>query len=109
MKEDGEPMFTLTAQDRHGVAVGGCYTNGNQAYNRPIMKGCARAIVSQGGNGVVIKEGEIMKVGNYSPSGHNASTVVNPNGVAPTVMENHGTVTAVVVDETETNKNASKI
>ena len=23
MKDDGEPMFTLTAQDRHGVAVGG--------------------------------------------------------------------------------------
>lgn len=75
-KQPGEPMFTLTAQDKHGVAIEG---------------------------------GQIMKIGNYSPSGHNASTVVNPNGVAPTVMENHGTVTAVVVDETETNKNASKI
>ena len=38
--------------------------------------------------GVVVK-------GNYSPSGHNASRVVDENGIAPTVMENHGTVTAV--------------
>lgn len=38
----------------------------------------------------------IIKLGNYSPSGHNASTIVDPEGVAPTVMENHGTVTAVI-------------
>lgn len=56
MKNEGEPMFTLTAQDRHGVAIGGCYTNGNQAYNRPIMKDTARAIVAQGSSGVVIDE-----------------------------------------------------
>ena len=39
---------------------------------------------------------EIIKVGNYSPSGHNASSVVSGEGLAPTVMENHGTVTAVM-------------
>lgn len=39
---------------------------------------------------------DIVKVGNYSPSGHNASSVVSPDGIAPTVMENHGTVTAVI-------------
>ncbi|HEY8390794.1 MAG TPA: DNA (cytosine-5-)-methyltransferase, partial [Clostridia bacterium] len=40
--------------------------------------------------GVVVK-------GNYSPSGHNASRIVDINGIAPTVMENHGTVTAIAV------------
>lgn len=35
-------------------------------------------------------------LGNYSPSGHNASRIVDNNGIAPTVMENHGTVTATV-------------
>lgn len=37
----------------------------------------------------------IKKVGNYSKSRHNASAIVNPEGIAPTCMENHGTVTAV--------------
>ena len=37
--------------------------------------------------------------GNYSPSGHDASRIVDENGVAPTVKENHGTVTAVAREE----------
>lgn len=40
--------------------------------------------------------GEINVVGNYSPSGHEASRIVHPDGVSPTVKENHGTVTATV-------------
>lgn len=36
----------------------------------------------------------IEVIGNYMPSGHDASRVVNSNGLAPTVKENHGTVTA---------------
>lgn len=39
---------------------------------------------------------KINKIGNYSPSGHNASSIVDTEGVAPAVMENHGTVTAIV-------------
>lgn len=38
----------------------------------------------------------VVVLGNYSPSGHNASRIVDNNGIAPTVMENHGTVTATV-------------
>lgn len=45
--------------------------------------------------------GVVVRVGNYSPSGHNASTIVSGNGIAPTVMENHGTVTAVVENNEE--------
>lgn len=41
--------------------------------------------------------GVVVKCGNYSPSGHNASSIVDPNGLAPTVMENHGTVTAIAI------------
>ena len=33
------------------------------------------------------------------PSGHNAGRVVDPIGIAPTVMENHGKVTAIIEDE----------
>lgn len=40
-------------------------------------------------------EPKIIKKGNYSTSNHNASSIVSGEGIAPTVMENHGTVTAV--------------
>ena len=40
---------------------------------------------------------EVIKVGNYHKSGHNASSIVDPQGIAPTVMENLGTVTAVII------------
>ena len=36
----------------------------------------------------------VVVLGNYSPSNHNASRIVDSGGLAPTVMENHGTVTA---------------
>lgn len=36
-------------------------------------------------------------IGNYSPSNHDASRIVSSDGIAPTVKENHGTVTATNV------------
>ena len=39
---------------------------------------------------------KIITLGNYMPSGHSASKIVDSNGITPTVMENHGTVTATV-------------
>lgn len=47
--------------------------------------------------GVCVKEEpKVIVKGNYSPSNHNASRIIEPNGIAPTVMENHGTITAIV-------------
>ena len=43
-----------------------------------------------------INKESINVVGNYSPSGHDASRIVHPDGIAPTVKENHGTVTATL-------------
>lgn len=40
------------------------------------------------------QEEKIITIGNYMPSGHNASRIVDSEGLAPTVKENHGTVTA---------------
>lgn len=48
---------------------------------------------------MVVVDSKVNVVGNYSPSGHNASRIVDSDGIAPTVMENHGTVTAVVEDD----------
>lgn len=47
---------------------------------------------------------KIVKLGNYTPSGHSASSVIDPNGIAPTVMENHGTVTSILLKEKLCNK-----
>lgn len=71
-----------------------------------VQKGKAQTLSTMGGanTGVVVKAtapgnngGGVKVIGNYSPSGHNASRIVDPNGTAPTVMENHGTITATVV------------
>ena len=47
---------------------------------------------------------KIKVVGNYMPSNHDASRIVDTNGIAPTVKEKHGTVTAVLVDDTYKNR-----
>lgn len=61
--------------------------------------GIAHCINTCGGGNLEpkIMEGKIIKEGNYSPSNHNASSIVNIEGISPAVMENHGTVTAVVL------------
>lgn len=37
-------------------------------------------------------------IGNYSKSNYMATAIVNKNGIAPTVRENHGQVTGIVVE-----------
>ena len=77
------------------------------AYNRNIRKddlsGTITTRVSDSNNTfLAIKnntkisdvENKIKVIGNYSPSGHDASRIVDSDGLAPTVKENHGTVTA---------------
>jgi DNA (cytosine-5)-methyltransferase 1 len=39
---------------------------------------------------------EVEVLGNYMPNGHDASRIVDENGIVSTVKENHGTVTAVL-------------
>lgn len=40
---------------------------------------------------------KVKTLGNYSPSEHNASKIVDVDYAAPTVRENHGTVTAIAM------------
>lgn len=63
--------------------------------------GITRSLKAGGGSGnipKVITKDEIIVIGNYSPSGHDASRIVHPDGIAPTVKENHGTITATIVN-----------
>lgn len=43
-----------------------------------------------------VAEPKIEVVGNYSPSGRDTSRIVSSSGLAPTVKENYGTVTAMI-------------
>lgn len=47
---------------------------------------------------------EIDVIGNYSKSNYNATPIVGKNGIVPTVRENHGQVTAVVVKDKKGNQ-----
>lgn len=37
-----------------------------------------------------IKNPKAYKIGNIMPSNHNAGNVYDPEGISPTVMDNHG-------------------
>lgn len=43
-------------------------------------------------------------IGNYSKSNYDQTSIVGKNGVAPCVTENHGQVTAIVVNEPKQNE-----
>ena len=55
----------------------------------------SQTIMANDNIGVVEK---VNVIGNYMPSGHNASRIVDSRGLAPTVKENHGTVTATMTN-----------
>ena len=81
------------AQDGDGV-----YINRPHQKRGVVQKGMIQTIKTSPDVGVVVKD-KINVIGNYSPSGHNAASIVDSEGIAPTVMENHGTVTAIVENE----------
>ena len=67
------------------------------AYNGIVREDVAGTITTR-----VSDSNNTYILGHYSPSGHNAASVVDPNGSAPTVMENHGTVTAIPIKNATT-------
>lgn len=60
-----------------------------------------KVLVREATKVVVNNNPKIEVVGNYSPSGHDASRIISSEGIAPTVKENHGTVTAIVEPTTK--------
>lgn len=89
-----------TITTREGTRVKDNFIECFDLYNgKQIDADCCGTITtgcSKNGSGTfLVREAKINVVGNYSPSGHDASRIVNENGIAPTIKENHGTVTAV--------------
>ena len=56
-----------------------------------VQSGLSQTLKTQCDVGVCV-------VGNYMPSGHEASRILDPKGLAPTIKENHGTINAVKED-----------
>ena len=91
-KNDGN-MITLTTR---GDCVGVCVRTYQYAKSDKFMQGKDRLQLGKETSDTLQtspKEG-VVTIGNYSPSNHNASRIVDKNYSAPTVMENHGTITA---------------
>lgn len=80
------------------------------SYSQRILDGNKKAVEKNDGNMITLTTrgdtlGVVVKtIGNYSPSNHNASRVVDKEYVAPTVMENHGTVTATQMSDLRIRK-----
>lgn len=93
-KENSDPMFTLTAQDMHGVGVevlGGLYTNPSPNYNRGILDGISRTLKADSHPAGV-------GLGIIDPQGRNRKEV-SPKDICPTLRsETHGNVPDVCID-----------
>lgn len=79
-KEDGDPMFTLTGQDRHGVLqVGNIVDTGN--WNNPqrgriySAEGCSPSLNTVGGGGLEPKI--VQKVGDRGTSNYSVKDISN--------------------------------
>ena len=81
-----------------GDSVDLAYPNSTTRRGR-VKEGVSGTLTTSDNMGVVVSEPQIRVIGNYSPSNHDASRIVDVNGIAPTIKENHGTVTAVNVTE----------
>lgn len=110
-KEDGEEMFTLTAQDRHGVAVGGIYANDSKDFNRGILPEISRSIKAQNHDAAIMIKEATLKGYSEAKSGDSVN-ISHPNsetrrgrvgkGIANTLLT--GEEQAVVTEKLKIRK-----
>lgn len=62
-----------------------------------VQKDSIQTLTTQNNLGVCV-------IGNYMPSGHEASRIVDNEGIAPTIKENHGTVNATQTNDLRIRK-----
>ena len=85
----------LGAEEGDGVDI----STRMQHHRGTVQKGKTQTLTTMGGenNGVVV-------LGNYSPSNHEASRIVDNNYSAPTIKENHGTINATQTSDLRIRK-----
>ncbi|MFB8725442.1 DNA (cytosine-5-)-methyltransferase [Enterococcus casseliflavus] len=111
-KSDGEEMFTLTAQDRHGVMiVGGLYTNDSEKFSCGVLPGLSRTLKSRNHDAaILIKEATAQGYAQALPG--DSINISHPNsetrrgrvgkGIANTLLT--GKEQAVVTEEFQIRK-----
>lgn len=62
-----------------------------------VQKDSIQTLTTQNNLGVCV-------IGNYMPSGHEASRIIDSKGIAPTIKENHGTVNATQTNDLRIRK-----
>ena len=87
----------LEATDNGGKDRGVCVGTYQYAKSDKFMNGKDRLQLGKETSNTLQtspKEG-VVTIGNYSPSNHEASRIIDSNYSAPTFKENHGTITAI--------------
>ena len=90
--------------------IGSIYTQNSELFGTKLMEIAHTLKASKSDVGIVeqIEKPQIEVLGNYMKSNHDATRVVNPDGIAPTVRECHGSVTAVAIKD-KNDKNYAQI
>lgn len=67
-KNNNDPMFTLTGQDRHGVLVSGIYTGASKNFMRQPLKEKSRCLKSEKNDaGLIIQNGQVCFIRKLTP------------------------------------------
>lgn len=110
------PKVCYKVNEDDTIRIGGRWdtdTRTRQAGGIYDTEGISPTIAARCGGGVgpyiKTENNNIITVGNYIPSGHDASRIVSETGIAPTVKENHGTVTAVLYEENNESEVCYKV
>ena len=85
-KDNGEPMFTLTAQDRHGVVLqaDGIYTSDSKDFHSPPFKNISRCLKSEKHDAdVVLQVGNIVENKDTFGGNPQRGRVYDTTGISP--------------------------
>ena len=80
------------AHDGDGVDIGGRMAS----HRGTVQKGLAQTLKTDCDIGVVVKDEKPNIIGSYQPNSFCAGQIIDTNGIAPTFLENHGSVMGVI-------------
>lgn len=90
-----QPKIAIPEDTKQGYALAedgdGVYINRPHQKRGTVQKGMIQTLTTHSHIDV-----GVVVLGNYSPSNHEASRILDSQGIAPTIKENHGTVNAVI-------------
>lgn len=96
-------MPNILEKNKKAKVIGSIYTENSEMFGTKLMPIAHTLKASKNDVAIIEKikepEPQIEVLGNYMKSNHDATRVVSPEGIAPTVRECHGSVTAVALED----------